>query len=795
MHPKSSFRFIQGSDLPDRIDPELAAEQAYVTAAYARLEAMRAAAERVRTAYADVRAGGTHQARLERDIAWDVTQRRLSDLDIGESPLVFGRLDLERGVRWYVGRLAVEDEGHTPLVVDWRAPVAEPFYRATAVEPMSVVRRRHLITRKGREVTGLDDEVFDQIAVEDEGLRVAGEGALLAALERNRTGRMGDIVATIQHEQDEAIRADVAGILIVGGGPGTGKTAVALHRAAYLLYTHRRRLAAQGVLLIGPSPVFLRYIEQVLPSLGEQDVQLSTISGLKPRMRIVSTDPEPVAQLKGDARMARVVQRAVTDRERTLARDLIILIDGLRVRLSRSDTARVIEGTRRRRVTHNENRLYVARRLYDLLVARYKNSAIRAFRERSIDSPASNVTSIFDRDSALDATIAGTLARGEQVPEGWEQELRSRFRGRPEVKEALERMWPVLSGAELVNDLFGFRALVRSASGTILSDDEQEMLHRRRDPDVSRAPWTEADLALVDEADSLLGPVEAARPVARRRNGGGDTYDTAERVINDLGLRGFADAATLATRFGEPPNGNGAAAEVSFEPRTFGHVLVDEAQDLTAMQWRMLARRCPSGSMTLVGDPGQASKPGAVASWDDVLSHLPTHNATRFVSLSINYRTPAEVMEVASRLLAVAAPTVEPSRSVRSTGEFPRFVGVGRDDVVAKTAEETRAALSKTGAVAVIAPPALHEAIVASLADVGAVSTSADALDAPIAVLDPTSAKGLEFDHVIVVEPSMLVNADRAGLRLLYVTITRTTKTLTVVHADALPEGLTLRRE
>jgi DNA helicase IV len=782
--------------LPDRIDPELAAEQAYVTAAYARLEAMRAAAERVRTAYADVRAGGTHQARLERDIAWDVTQRRLSDLDIGESPLVFGRLDLERGIRWYVGRLAVEDESHTPLVVDWRAPVAEPFYRATAVEPMAVVRRRHLITRKGREVTGLDDEVFDQLAVEDEGLRVAGEGALLAALERNRTGRMGDIVATIQHEQDEAIRADVAGILVVGGGPGTGKTAVALHRAAYLLYTHRRRLAAQGVLLIGPSPVFLRYIEQVLPSLGEQDVQLSTISGLKPRMRIVATEPEPVAELKGDARMARVIQRAVTDRERTLARDLVVLIDGLRVRLSRSDTARVIEGARRRRVTHNENRLYVARRLYDLLVARYKNAAIRAFRERSIDAPADNVTSIFDRDSALDATIAGTLARGEQVPEGWEQELRSRFRSRPEVKEALERIWPVLSGSELVNDLFGFRALVRSASGTILTEDEQEMLHRRRDPDVTRAPWTEADLALVDEADSLLGPVEAARPVVRRRASGGDTYDTAERVINDLGLRGFADAATLATRFGEPSaNGNGAASEPSFEPRTFGHVLVDEAQDLTAMQWRMLARRCPSGSMTLVGDPGQASKPGAVASWDDVLSHLPTHNATRFVSLSINYRTPAEVMEVASRLLAVAAPTVEPSRSVRSTGEFPRFISADRDDLVATTAEETRAALSKTGAVAVIAPPALHEAIVASLGDVGAVSTSADALDAPIAVLDPTSAKGLEFDHVIVVEPSQLVNADRAGLRLLYVTITRTTKTLTVVHAEALPEGLTPNRE
>jgi DNA helicase IV len=780
--------------LPDRIDPELAAEQSYVTGAYARLEAMRAAAERVRTAYADVRAGGTHQARLERDIAWDVTQRRLADLDIGESPLVFGRLDLERSVRWYVGRLAVEDEGHTPLVVDWRAPVAEPFYRATAVEPMGVVRRRHLITRKGREVTGLDDEVFDQLAVEDEGLRVAGEGALLAALEKNRTGRMGDIVATIQHEQDEAIRADVHGVLVVGGGPGTGKTAVALHRAAYLLYTHRRRLANQGVLLIGPSPVFLRYIEHVLPSLGEQDVQLSTISGLKPRLHVVAADLRPVATLKGDARMARVVQRAVADRERPLKQDLVVLIDGLRVRLSRSDTARVIEGAHRRRSTHNENRPYVARRLYDLLVARYKNAAIRAFRERSIDSPNSNVTSIFDRDSALDTTIASTLARGEPTPEGWEQELRMRFRTRPEVKEALERMWPVLSGPELVNDLFGFRALVRSASGPLLDEDEQELLHRRRDPDVARAPWTEADLALVDEADALLGPVEAARPAVRRRNGGGDTYDTAERVIDDLGLRGYADAATLATRFGEPPsNGNGRGPEVSYEPRTFGHVLVDEAQDLTAMQWRMLGRRCPSGSMTLVGDPGQASKPGAVASWDDVLSHLPTHNATRFVSLSINYRTPAEVMDVASRLLAVAAPTVEPSRSVRSTGEHPRFIPTSSDDLVAITNDQTRAALSRTGAVAVIAPPALHTAIVAALADVGAVATSADALDAPVAVLDPTSAKGLEFDHVIVVEPAALVSADRAGLRLLYVTITRTTKTLTIVHAAALPEGLAAR--
>jgi DNA helicase IV len=704
--------------------------------------------------------------------------------------LLFGRLDMEPTdgegpARWYVGRLAVEDDEHTPLVVDWRAPVAEPFYRATAIAPMGVVRRRHLITRKGREVIGLDDEVFDAEAVETEQLNVTGEGALLAALERNRTGRMGDIVATIQSEQDEAIRADLAGVLVVSGGPGTGKTAVALHRAAYLLYTHRRRLAAQGVLLIGPSSVFLRYIEHVLPSLGEQDVQLSTISGLKPRVHATALESVAAARLKGDARMARVIERAVEDRERSLPQEMLVLIDGLRVRISHGDTVRVAEGSRRRRGTHNEKRQYVVRRLLDLLVARYKTAAIRAYRERRSDDE--NVTSMFDRDGSLDVSVASALARNEPPPEGWEQELRVRLRARPEVKEALERMWPVLSGADLINDLFGFRALVHSAADGILTEDEQLLLHRARHGDISRVAWTEADIALIDEADALLGPVEAARPLRRRRRNGDEALDTATRVIENLGLAGYADAATLAERYGEP-SGNGS--EGAIEPRAYGHVLVDEAQDLTAMQWRMLARRCPSGSMTLVGDPGQASKPGAVASWDDVLSHLPTHNAPRFVTLTINYRTPAEVMEVASRLLAVAAPTVEPSRSVRSTGEQPHFVTAEPNEIVGVTARHARAALARTGTLAIIAPDALHQAIVDALADLGASAGTADALDAPIAVLDPSSAKGLEFDHVVVVEPSALVTADRAGLRLLYVTITRTTKSLTVVHADALPEGL-----
>jgi DNA helicase IV len=775
--------------VPDRPlhDQELAAEQAYVDSAYARLESMRAAAEQVREAYADVRAGGTHQARLERDIAWDVTQRRLNDLDIGDSPLVFGRLDMEDATRWYIGRLAVEDAHHTPIVIDWRAPVAEPFYRATGVAPMSVVRRRHLVTKKGREVTALDDEVFDQRAIAEAGLEVTGEGALLAALERNRTGRMGDIVATIQSQQDQAIRADLPGVLVVGGGPGTGKTAVALHRAAYLLYTHRRRLASTGVLLIGPSAVFLRYIEQVLPSLGEQDVQLSTITGLKPRLRIVGDGPAEVTALKGDARMATVIERAVADRERPLPRELVLVIDGLRIRIGRGDTARIVDATRRRRGTHNERRPYLARRFHELLVARYKSALVRNYRERRIDRPPTNVTSMFDRDSSPDPTVAGALSRGEAAPEGWEPELRARLRARPEVKEAIERMWPVLSGPELVNELLGFSALVRSAADGVLTPEEQVLLHRRHDRDITDAVWTEADVALVDEADALLGPVEAARPRRKRRRMTDESLETATRVIEDLGLQGYADAATLAGRYGD----NGERVESLGDPRTYGHVLVDEAQDLTAMQWRMLARRCPSGSATLVGDPGQASRPGAVASWDDVLSHMPQHYPPRFVTLTVNYRTPSEVMDVAARLLAVAAPTVEPSESVRSTGEEPRFIVADTDSLIGETVGLVREAYERTGTIAVIAPDALHEPLVRALDAYGAVADVAEALDAPVAVLDPTSAKGLEFDHVIVVEPSKLVTADRAGLRLLYVTITRTTRSLAIVYTQSLPEGLT----
>jgi DNA helicase IV len=776
-------------------DPEIESEQAYLDAAYARLESMRRAARRVREAYADVRSGGTHQARLERDIAYDITQRRLADLDIGEAPLCFGRLDLETDDPYYIGRLAVEDADHTPLVIDWRAPVAEPFYRATAIAPMGVVRRRHFITRHGREIAALDDEVFDRHATESAGLHVSGEGALLGALERDRTGRMGDIVATIQGEQDEAIRAELPGLIVVGGGPGTGKTAVALHRAAYLLYTHRRRLASQGVLLVGPSSVFLRYIEQVLPSLGEQDVHLTTIGGLKPQLDARRREIPSVAAVKGDARMAAVVAKAVADRQRPLPRDVFLSVDGLGVTLSRDESARVVLGARRLRGTHNERRRAVVRRTIDLLVARYKNAAIRVYEESRVDSGPSGSSTLFQQSFAAaggpDPLITRALASGEPLPEGWERDLADRLRRRPEVREALERMWPVLSGPELINDLFGFRALVRSAAAGILDASDQDLLHRPRAHDASRCEWNDADVAVIDEADALLGPVEAARPRVRRRRGDDtEAFETAQGVVEELRLTGSISGANLLARYGD--SNDGETSELP-EPRTFGHVLVDEAQDLTAMQWRMLARRCPSGSMTLVGDPGQASRPAAVADWDAILALLPQHTPPRFATLSVNYRTPVEIMEVANRLLSAASPTVEPSRSVRSTGEWPRFVAVAAGEVVDRAAAVAGQKSARGGKVALIAPLAMHAALVERLASVGASDDAAVALDSPIAVLDATDAKGLEFDHVVVVEPAELVNTDRAGLRLLYVTITRATKTLTVVHAQPLPEALEMR--
>ncbi|MET0920258.1 MAG: ATP-binding domain-containing protein, partial [Acidimicrobiia bacterium] len=325
-----------------------------------------------------------------------------------------------------------------------------------------------------------------------------------------------------------------------------------------------------------------------------------------------------------------------------------------------------------------------------------------------------------------------------------------------------------------------------SASRDVLNADEQRLLSRTRDPDVSKVMWTEADLPLIDEADSILGPPGAARPRARRRRNRDEALEQAQRTVSELGVGGAVSAAQVLDRYGS----DAVAPPEDDEPRTFGHVIVDEAQDLTAMQWRMLARRCPSGSMTIVGDFGQASRPGVLSGWDEVLRELPDRAAPRRVNLSVNYRTPAEIMEFANRLLPVAAPGVEPARPVRSTGAHPKVQTVAPDELVATAATAVREAAVDSGTVAVIAAPELHDALTSALRDRGAVADSVEAIDAAIAVLTPLDTKGLEFDHVVVVEPAALVTTDQAGLRLLYVVLTRATRSLSVVHSQPLPEAL-----
>ncbi|HEY7106362.1 MAG TPA: UvrD-helicase domain-containing protein [Acidimicrobiia bacterium] len=765
---------------------ELASEQRHLDAAYARLDAMRRSARRVADNH-PVQQGGTLQARQEREAAEANTRRRLAALDIGDAPLCFGRLDLqppEASVTdgaadadgpFYIGRISVTDEDLTPLVVDWRAPIAEPFYRATAVEPMGVARRRHFQT-SGRRLVGIDDEVFDSDTTAESGLTVVGEGALFAALEQERTGRMRDIVATIQAEQDQAIRAPLTGILVVAGGPGTGKTAVALHRAAYLLYSHRKRLAVQGVLLVGPSSIFLRYIDEVLPSLGEDEVMLATPASLKSSIRVRATAPPAVAAVKGDRRMARVIANAVSDRERPMPRDVVVVLDRHRLHLRRRDSARIVERARARRGTHNERRPYLAGLVIDHLRREYRRAVVDAYRGDGAG------------DGVEDVTVASLLARGEPAPEEWEQDLTDRLRRAPDVRTALERMWPVLSGAELVNELFGFAALVRSAAADVLTPDEQRLLLRDRALDARDAQWTEADLALIDEADTILGPRSAARPRRARRARRDEALEMARRTVQELGVGGSVSADQILERYGgDAPD---AMPDDDGEPRRFGHVLVDEAQDLTAMQWRMLARRCPSASMTLVGDFGQASRAGALSTWEDVLANLEARVPPRRVTLSVNYRTPAEIMELANRLLPVAAPGVEAARPVRSTGAVPSVRSVDEGGLVAAAASAARDARADGGTVALIAPAAQHAALADALRDIGAVADSVEAIDAPVAILSPVDAKGLEFDHVVVVEPARLVTPDAAGLRLLYVVLTRATRDLVVVHASPLPEAL-----
>jgi DNA helicase IV len=706
--------------------PDLADEQAYIDRAYECLESSRSAAWRLRDLNeADL--GGTFQARFERNAFDEALVKRLTDLDLGDASLVFGRIDrftespdvLEP---FHIGRLAVADEDREPVVVDWRAPVAEPFYRATGRDTMGLARRRHFAV-EGRALLGIEDELFGEGHLglgHDEGLDggteapsgLRGYSTLLASLERGRTGTLGDIVATIQGEQDEIIRSSQHGVLVVQGGPGTGKTVVALHRAAYLLYTHRFPLEDQGVLVIGPNRVFLRYIERVLPSLGEAGVEQVVLEDLVSDVRYLRSgepgaDSTTAARLKGDTRMSDLIDNAVTDRQRPLREELVMPYRTGYVRLRADESVRIVKAARRRFKRHNSGRRFVEGEFWAALASSFRDPEVSA------------------------------------------RDVREALRGTPEARAALDRMWPLLTPAQLLHDLFGSKALLKLAARGVLDESEALALFRQRSDDVDEVRWTAGDVALLDDAADVLGP----RP---GRDGKIDELD---------------------------------------EIRTYGHIVIDEVQDLTPMQLKMATRRSLNGSMTIVGDIAQATGPLAPDRWKDVLAHLPDRKPSRVIGLSVGYRIPSQIMELANRVMAVATPSLRAPRSVRIGDAAPRILeATGAAGIATAVADEVRAMLDELprGSLGVVAPDAMVDDLSRELSELGVEHGSAirTGLDAGVTMVPVSVAKGLELDGVVVVEPDRIVRDGSHGMRSLYVALTRSTQRLSVVHSGDLPVPL-----
>ena len=696
----------------------MAEEQAYIVFAYECLEASKTGAMKIRELTSSG-PGGTFQARLERNVFDENLVHRLEQLELGDAALVFGRIDRtaedgEEIEAFHIGRLAVADANREPVVVDWRAPVAEPFYRATGREPMGLLRRRHFVVESAR-LLALEDELFGEGHLgigHDEGLGgddprqgLRGYSTLLTALGKSRTGQLGDIVATIQSEQDEIIRSPQGGVLVVQGGPGTGKTVVALHRAAYLLYTHRFPLEDQGVLVIGPNRIFLRYIERVLPSLGEAGVEQVILADLIPDATFGGRESSDVARVKGQKKIARVIEKAISDRERPLREDVVLPFGTGYARLRVEESVNIVKAARRRFHRHNAGRRFVENEVW--------------------------------------SAMAATVRSGAEV-----EDVREALRESSEMRAVFERMWPLLTPTQLLHDLFGSKALLKLAAQGTLPEAEYLLLHRERSESVNEVRWTTADAALLDEARHLLGP----KP---RRNGKIDDAD---------------------------------------EIRTYGHIVVDEVQDLTPMQLRMVTRRSLSGSMTVVGDIAQATGPLAANDWNDVLEHLPSKKDPRVVGLSVGYRIPAQIMELADKVMLAATPGLRAPRSVREGDEGPEIIPVAADasliDAVVACAADVTA--RGGGRAAIICAEDSIEAISQSLNAAGIKHGLARAagLDQDLSIVPATMAKGLELDDVIVVEPAAVVAEDPQGLRLLYVTLTRSTRSLSIVHQQPLPEAM-----
>ncbi|MDN5771911.1 MAG: AAA family ATPase, partial [Microlunatus sp.] len=703
------------------LEQELAVEQAHVDRVYARLaEATRSAqlvASEGANLYRSDRGSFVREedgtGLYERDVFAYQAAKRLAVLDAEHEGLVFGRLDRTDGEVRYVGRIGVRDADYEPLVIDWRAPAAEPFYRATPINPMQVVRRR-VLRCSGKRVVGIEDDLLDDQS--DGELVVVGEGALMAALTRARGPQMRDIVATIQAEQDEAIRAPWQGFTMISGGPGTGKTVVALHRAAFLLYSHRRRFESGGVLVVGPSRVFMTYIERVLPSLGEDAVTLRSIGGVASDVidvRGEQTDDATVATIKGSLRMVGVLKRLVHEPWQDVPLELTVTVYGHVLRLGADELAR-IRADILARTRLNAGREPAERALLNALWRRCP-SDLDVEREEFDDRVS---------DSAAFAVFTNA----------W---------------------WPRVSATDALARLGSPSLAARMTSGSLTAEESERLSASYRDRRDVFEP-TIADVALLDELVHRLGPLP----------------EPEEREVS-LFLDDDADVSEVVTTMER------LAPQREIDPfatpnDTFAHILVDEAQDISPMQWRMLRRRGPSASWTIVGDPAQSSWPNPRET-DKALVELIGGSPVRRFRMSTNYRSPAEVFDLAAEVVLPAYPEADLPRAVRSTGVDPDLRTT--DDLASDTRRAVADLLAAVdGTVGVVAPPSQVAELWAALRRGGP-----DETDGPgdrVIVVTALQAKGLEYDGVLVVDPDAIVAESAGGLRTLYVALTRPTQRL-----------------
>ncbi|WP_067570525.1 HelD family protein [Nocardia acidivorans] len=757
---------------------DLEREQQHLTLLYERLDGMREYAQRrLRTVLLET--GGTPQARSERESFTQLYSEDLSKYDAAEHGLCFGRIDLApeaedggganangsggEAEKRYIGRIGILDESadYETLLLDWRAPLARPFYLATTAAPDGVTRRRHIRTRN-RKVTSVNDEYLDLETARRDGVingdgGVGSESALLAALNAARTGHMNDIVETIQSEQDAIIRSEHKSVLVVQGGPGTGKTAVALHRAAYLLYTYRQQLDKAGVLIIGPNSTFLDYIGQVLPSLGETGVLLSTIGDLYPGVRATLEDSLRAGELKGSLDMLEVLKKAVREWQEIPKNPIRLHFDGRELTLDR------------RIVTKARGRARSSRRPHNLARPIFAAGVVDALTDQLAEIIGSDPLGGRNLLSQTDLT-----------------EIRDEMRADADIQRAIAGLWPLLTPQDVLGGLWADPKRLASAAGHLSAEDRAEL--RRADS----GEFSDADAPLLDELAELLGIDDSEERERSRRRWraqiaeaqdaldiltGSAPQDLEDELDPELLMAyDLIDASQLAERQQVRTSQTTAERAAGDRTWTYGHVIVDEAQELSEMAWRMVMRRIPNRWITAVGDVAQTGDPAGASSWQQVLEPY-VAKRWKLTELTVNYRTPAEIMAVAADVLAEIDPGAAIPRSVRDSGFAPAAHRVTAGQLADEVARLVETEAAHPGTTAVIVP---HD-LASKLAHLSVDSAR---------VLTVHEVKGLEFDAVILVEPQDILAESPRGMNDLYVALTRATQRLAVVHTEDLPAVL-----